>query len=252
MTAVAQRSQAGATDIAEVERCHHALLESYVAALADASRAQRFAARKMVESHVKRRLEALAAIYTQTALVGSDRERYEALATDARAFADTLSMWRLATWIAVFPIAVALVGPVVSVFRGVSFDGWHADIGDVVVLGLSGVFLIVYVGGLLPRAFWRKRELLYPSEDRNAYAREEAAFTALGRGRPLEQRWDFVIAGVASGLLLLLGPVLVVVAALPLVDDVRDIPNVLLLAGYLPGAVAVTWMTRRARRREWR
>jgi hypothetical protein len=206
----------------------------------------------LAESHVKRRLDALAAIYAQISLVDPDRDRYEALAGDTRAFADTLSMWRVATWLAIVPIAIALVPPVVGVFAGVSFDGWHADTGDLVVLGVCAAFLAVYVGGLLPRAFWRKRELLFPDAGRNAYACEEAAFAAVGRGRPLETRWDYTVAFVAAGLLVLFGPILGLAVGALIWSDVEDIPAPVLLAGYLPGGFAVYRVWQRSKTRIWR
>jgi hypothetical protein len=249
MTAVAHRSR---SDIAEVERCHQELLVSYTAALADASFHRQYVARKMVEAHVKRRLEALAAIYTQTSLVDPDRERYETLACDTRAFADTLSMWRLASWIALIPIALALVGPVVGVFDGVSLDSWRPHDVDPVAIVFSSAFLVFYVGGFLPRAFWRKRALLFPDADRNAYAREAAAFTSVGRGRPMERRWDYAPAYLAGTLLVLFGPILVIIALLPLVGDARDIPVPVLLLGWIPGVLALIWLWDRAKSRTWR
>jgi hypothetical protein len=249
MTAVEQRS---GPDIVDVEHGHRELLACYAAALADASRQRRYLARKLVESHIKRRLESLAAIYTQTALVEPDRERYEALASDARAFADTLSMWRLATWLAFFPISLALIGPLVGLAKGVSFDGWHLDSGDVVLVLLSAAFLVVYVGGLLPRAFWRKRALLFPGPERNAYSCEDAAFFALGRTKRKEMRWDYAIAGMAAGLLLLFGPILGILVGLAFWSDAEDIPVPLILAGYIPGGFALRWVVRHSKQREWR
>jgi hypothetical protein len=243
--------------IDDLERFHADLLASYLAALDDASTARRYIARKLVESHVKRRLEVLASVFAQHALLGDERERHERLAKDARAFADTLSSWRLTTGLALFPILLALAGPIGGAFAGLSFDGWRLeDAGDVVTLVIYGLGLAVYLGGLLPRAFRRKRACLFPDEadpeGRNAYRCEEAVFSALGRARPLERPLDYLLYALVTGLLLLFAPIVGLVAALPFVADVQDVPVAVMLAGYIPGVIAALWLRRRWQDRRWR
>jgi hypothetical protein len=181
----------------------------------DASHVRRFIARKLVEARIRRRLETLASVYGQHALLGTDRARYERLADDARAFAGTLPSRRVTTWLAIVPVLLALAGPIGGTLSGVSFDRWRLhDGGDIAMAVIYGVGLAIYLGGLLPRAFQQKRSFV--------------------------------------GLLVLFGTILGLVAALPFVDDVRDVPAAAMLAGYVPGVLAIVWLRRYWRRRVWR
>jgi len=272
MSVVEQRAPAAYESALAVEELHARLLASYMLALDTASqpkprktplpefalrkgdRHRQYTTRKLVESHVKRRLELLASIYTQHALTGPAREPYERLAADASAFAATLSLWRLATWLAVVPIALALAGPLGSALAGVSFDGWTVNsTGDLVWLLVYVAFLVYYLGGLLPNAFHRKRScLLSESDGRNTYRCEADLFEALGRGRPTERSLDLILGAVVAVPLLVFGPIVGVLVGLLIWDDAKDVPVLFVLAGYIPGgiATALLWLARRDRR--WR
>lgn len=272
MSAVEQRSPAAHESALAVEELHARLLTSYMLALDEASqpkprrfdppprtrrkgdRRRQYTTRKLVESHVKRRLELLASIYTQHALAGPAREPYERLAADASAFAATLSFWRLATWLAVLPIAIALAGPVGSALTGVSFDGWTVNsTGDVVWLLIYAAFLVYYLGSLLPNAFHRKRScLLSESDGRNTYRCEAELFEALGRGRPTERSLDLILGAAVAVPLFVFGPIVGVLVGLLIWDDAKDVPVLFILAGYVPGGIvtALLWLAWRDRR--WR
>jgi hypothetical protein len=255
-----------AVEAGVVEHHHDELLTAYLEALDDASQKRgAYFARKLVESHVKRRLKTLADVYTQHAVVGRDRERYERMAADARTFAGTLPSLRLATVLALFPIAVVLFGPLWGALSGVSFDGWRIEgTGDIVMTALYGAFLVYYIAGLAPKAFRRKRGLLYPGAwhetadaeegdgGRNAYRCEEAVFEALGRGRPTERSLDYILAAVVTGVLFVFGPILGLLAGVPIWGDAEDVPVPLVFLGYIPSIALAVWLRRNWRRRRWR
>jgi hypothetical protein len=118
------------------------------------------------------------------------------------------------------------------------------------------VWLVVYVGGLLPRGFRRKRACLLPDEDdadgRNAYRSERALFEALGRGRPTERPLDYILGAALTALLVLAAPLLGLLAGLPFYGDAEDVPVGLMFAGYIPAIVAAVWLWRAWRQRVWR
>jgi hypothetical protein len=263
MSAVAELTAA----VGVVEHRHDQLLSSYLEALDDASHKPpgSYLSRKLVESHVKRRLKVLAAVYTQHAVVGRDRERYERMAADAKAFADTLPSLRFATVLALFPIVVVLAGPLWGALSGVSFDGWKVEgTGDILMFVVWGAGLVYYLGGIGPRAFRRKRALLYPGDrtetadaeaddgGRNAYRCEEAVFEALGRGRPVERSLDYILGAVVVGLLFLFAPIIGLLGGMLFWGDAESVPTGLIFLGYIPSIALGIWMRRNWRRRRWR
>jgi hypothetical protein len=223
-----------------------------------------YGSRRLCESHVKRRLNVLASIYKQESLVGSDeaaRAAYEQAAGESQSFADSLTFWRLPTWLALLPLFGGALSQVGGLMEGVELD-------DPFVLGWIGLWLL-YFGGfavaILVSNFHRKRTVLYPSwkaderlrgtvkegpdDERNVYRSEEGLFDSLRRGRPLEQpldfyAWTFVAAILAWG-----------VTMTPFLADedgsIAEWLYVFVPVMVLYGLV-VGWLGLRLRKRRWR
>ena len=153
---------------------------------------RRWMTRRLIASHIRRRLSWLSAAYAQSSALAEARDQatfaeWLRRAREATAeFADSLPTWRTPSAFALLAPTIALIGFARGVISYVAF-------GVLIVL-----VLVIYLSVPLVFAFRRKRaHFLRPAvEDKNVYQCENDLFELIGRRKPREFQVDAGLAGV--------------------------------------------------------
>ena len=148
----------------------------------------RYAVRRFAEAHVKRRLDELAASYSQLACTASsdgERSWLDRATNDCESVAERLTRWRAPLALAFAPL---IVGALAKTVGSVSLYDPGMLVFGPLVIGIA--YALVHVGGW----FEEKRRLF---RECGVYRLENDLFDKLDRGKSPEPPLDYAFSGLA-------------------------------------------------------